>query len=140
MSDSSQPKNSYNDLIISSSDTIDLSGISYSMTTADYNYTYSGTDTITLTGTGACPTYNNGSSTYTIGALTTDQIAQLTTITLEPTTFNWNTPQEWVDTFPNWTRVQDMLVKYPGLKNAYDNFKVFYEMCKDDYDNPTPKK
>ncbi len=33
-----------------------------------------------------------------------------------------------------------MCEKYPGLKIAFENFRMFYEMVKDDYDNPTPKK
>ena len=48
--------------------------------------------------------------------------------------------QEWKNSFPDWSRVQDMCEYYPGLKIAFENFKVFYEMVKDDYDNPTPKK
>ena len=140
MSNSSQQDDSLKDLIISSSDTIDLSGITTS--SMEYKYDYHGQyDTITLTGLAAQPALTTTSGTYTIGSLSTDQIAQLTTITLDSsTTYNWNAPQEWVDSFPNWTRVQDMMDKYPGLKIAYDNFRVFYEMVKDDYDNPIPKK
>ena len=40
----------------------------------------------------------------------------------------------------DWDKVEDMCKEYPGLKIAFENFKVFYEMVKDDYNNPTPKK
>jgi hypothetical protein len=81
---------------------------------------------------------------YTIQPLTTSQISQLQTININSSTLenrwtiNWN--QDWEHNFPDWHRVNDMCSKYPGLKNAFDNFKTFYNLCKDDYDNPTPKK
>jgi hypothetical protein len=136
MSNSSQPKNSLDTLILNGKTideyikdiTIDLggTGVSASDITVNsaYNYQYdynispitmigaagSTVDTITITG-------SDGSSNFT-----------------------WALPQEWQDSFPEWHRVQDMCDQYPGLKVAFDNFKVFYEMIKDDYDNPTPKK
>ena len=54
--------------------------------------------------------------------------------------FNWGPPQPWLDSFPDWDRVQNMCKEYPGLEIAFRNFKTFYELVKDDYDNPTPKK
>lgn len=155
MSDSSQPKNSttnlpnltdYNkdltDFIIS----VDASDInlSYNNTMAgDYAYTYNTDgDVITLTGAAGTTSLNYPSGTYTIPALTTSQISQLQSIQIDQYTGDWSTQwnQEWQHRFPDWSRVQDMCVKYPGLKIAFDNFKTFYEMCKDDYDNPTPKR
>jgi len=47
---------------------------------------------------------------------------------------------EWVDCFPEWHRVEDMCKKYPGLEIAFRNFQTVYQLVKDDYDNPTPKK
>ncbi len=140
MSNSSQPENSFETLTISNIDdiikdcTIDLSGTGAS--TSDISFTYDNNvnyiSTITLT-----PTYTSiGSSTNTFnigsGTVSIDSI--------DTSSFAFNLPKEWVDTFPMWTRVQDMCEKYPGLKIAFENFKVFYEMVKDDYDNPTPKK
>jgi len=151
VSDSSQPKNSttdfnnlteykdLNDFIIS----VDASDInlSYNNTMAgEYNYA---SDTITLTGAAGTTSLNYPTGTYTIPALTTSQISQLQSIQIDQYTGgDWGTVwyQEWQNRFPEWSRVQDMCVKYPGLKIAFDNFKTFYEMCKDDYDNPTPKK
>ena len=129
MSSSSQPSKSLEDYLkeIVVSDTIDLSGITIDSgnTMSDSMYTTFDNDvTITLSGGAA-------QSTYTIGS--TD------TITIESFN-NIFGSTEWEDAFPDWHRVQDMCEKYPGLKIAFDNFKVFYEMVKDDYDNPKDKK
>ena len=150
MSDSSQPKNSttnlpnltdYKDLtdFIISVDASDIN-LSYNNTMAgEYNYA---SDTITLTGAAGTTSLNYPTGTYTIPALTTSQISQLQTIQIDQYAGDWGNylNQEWQHRFPDWSRVQDMCSKYPGLKIAFDNFKTFYEMCKDDYDNPTPKR
>ena len=54
--------------------------------------------------------------------------------------FNWGNPEEWVDSFPEWQRVQDMCKKYPALEIALRNFRTIYTLVKDDYDNPKDKK
>jgi len=150
VSDSSQPKNSttnlpnltdYKDLtdFIISVDASDIN-LSYNNTMAgEYNYA---SDTITLTGAAGTTSLNYPTGTYTIPALTTSQISQLQTIQIDQYAGDWGNylNQEWQHRFPDWSRVQDMCSKYPGLKIAFDNFKTFYEMCKDDYDNPTPKR
>ena len=76
-------------------------------------------------------------STYSIGS---SDISTITLNGMDASSYSFNLPQEWVDCFPDWHRVEDMCKEYPGLKIAFENFKVFYEMVKDDYDNPTPKK
>lgn len=91
-------------------------------------------DTITLgnisiSGAGAQPTYQWASNTSTV---IVDNISS--------ESFTFNFPEEWVDAFPEWTRVKDMCDKYPGLKIAFENFQTVYQLVKDDYDNPTPKK
>ncbi len=147
MNDSSQPKNSYETLVINEKTieellkdcTIDLSGTGVessdiTITSIDSSRYY---DTNTLASVTLTPTYTSigsGVSTFTIGSGT------VSIDSIDTSSFAFNLPKEWVDTFPMWTRVQDMCEKYPGLKVAFDNFKVFYEMVKDDYDNPTPKK
>lgn len=147
MSDSSQPKNSLDNLTFDTQSideilkncTIDLGATGANMndvtiiptysTGSSNNYSYSDTiSTVTIGGAGG---------TYSIQPLTTADTITLTGINSYSA---FNIPKEWVDTFPSWSRVQDMCEKYPGLKIAFDNFKVFYEMVKDDYDNPTPKK
>jgi hypothetical protein len=50
--------------------------------------------------------------------------------------FNWGDAKEFVDSFPDWQRVQDMCKKYPGLEIALRNFQTVYTLVKDDYDNP----
>jgi hypothetical protein len=49
-------------------------------------------------------------------------------------TTSWAIPKEWVDSFPDWNKVQDMIEKYPGLKIALQNFETIYKLVKDDYD------
>jgi hypothetical protein len=53
--------------------------------------------------------------------------------------FSWGDPEEFVDSFPDWQRVQDMCAKYPGLAIALRNFQTVYTLVKDDYDNPKDK-
>lgn len=43
-------------------------------------------------------------------------------------------PQEWIDTFPDWHKVQDMCKQYPSLEIAMRNLKTVYDLVKDDYD------
>ena len=69
-----------------------------------------------------------GDCGYTI--LTSD------TITLNNYEFNWGNSKEFVDSFPDWQRIQDMCKKYPGLEIALRNFLTVYTLVKDDYDNP----
>jgi hypothetical protein len=94
-------------------------------------------------------TITNPSSMYTtsydynISPITVTGSTTIDTITIngiDSNNYTFNLPQEWQEGFPEWHRVQDMCDKYPGLKVAFNNFKVFYEMVKNDYDNPTPKK
>lgn len=146
MSDSSQPKNLYDTLYIDGKSiddilkecTINLSGtgvspsdvsINMNSSTYSYNTSYASGSTVTLTST---------PSTYTIAPLTTTDTITLSG--LDASSFTFQLPVEWKDSFPAWHRVEDMCEKYPGLKIAFENFKVVYEMVKDDYDNPVPKK
>jgi len=151
MSDSSQPKDSWETLVINGRSlddilkdcTIDLGATGASMndvtiTPGGCSYSYASAAPVvtfspSITSIGA----GGGASTYTINTLsTTDNI----TITGIDNYSAFNIPKEWVDCLPPLSRIQDMCEKYPGLKIAFDNFKVFYEMVKDDYDNPVPKK
>jgi hypothetical protein len=153
MSDSSQPKDSLEPLLINGRSlddiikecTIDLAGAGASMNDdititaggSSYNYATS-IPTITLGPTGSAgTTYAGAGGTYTISTLSTSDTITLTGIDNYSA---FNIPKEWVDCLPPLGRVEDMCKKYPGLKIAFDNFKVFYEMVKDDYDNPVPKK
>lgn len=120
----------------------------FSITLNDNISVGSGYDTITLTGsnttigtitfdtsTNMYTTYGAGGTTYTLGSG-----ISTSTVTLDTSTFSWTLPEEWKDDFPKWARVQDMCKQYPSLEIALRNFRTVYELVKDDYDNPTPKK
>ena len=122
MSNSSQPNNSSNDLfsetIVIGDSTITFTtphsstGDIYIDTTANMNYNIS--------------TDING--TYTIMSDTISINSDYN--------FNWGDAEEFVDSFPDWQRIQDMCKKYPGLEIALRNFQTVYTLVKDDYDNP----
>lgn len=99
------------------------------------------TDTITVTGSNYQPAYTystGGASSYTIGNISN---ASIGTITLNDfsSEYKW-TNEEWVDSFPDWNRIQKMCDEYPGLKIAFEKFKTTYKLVKDDYDSPKDKK
>lgn len=117
------------------------------------DFSITSTDTITLTGSGYGPsigtitfdtstntytTYGGGGQTFTLGSglSTISGISISDTINIGPSI----SPEEWKDRFPYWDRVQRMCNEYPALKIALRNFQTVYELVKDDYDNPAPKK
>ena len=86
----------------------------------------------------------NSGLTYvnTISPLTTDSIAAIGTIdisTLLNTSWTMNRV-EWVDMWPDFNKIKNMRDKYPALDKAMDKVVSIYNMVKDDYDNPVPKK
>jgi len=103
-------------------------------------------DTITLSNTGSTYFYNTGAGIGGVGATGSFTIANggamsgtINTVTLEPSPYYWS-DEEWVNTFPEWSRIQGMCEQYPGLKIAFEKFKTTYKLVKDDYDNPKDKK
>ena len=54
--------------------------------------------------------------------------------------FSFNIPEEWVNTFPDFDRIQEMCKEYPGLKIAFDKFKTVYKLVKDHYDTPEDQR
>ena len=133
MSNSSQPKNLLDSLV---NDTMMSTGAvgstcdTITITSSDYSYNSHDFGTITLpSSVGAAQ------SVYTVGSGITINDIDITT-----DQFTFNFPEEWVDSFPEWDRVKDMCEKYPGLEIAFRNFQTVYQLVKDDYDNPTPKK
>lgn len=130
MSNSSQQPNSLDDLL---TDTITITGTGKS----EYSYTYDSLSmsTITLSPSIISSISTGAAGTYSIGTGTSS-------VTLDGYTsqFNWATNEDWVDCFPEWGRIQKMCKKYPGLEIALRNFQTVYQLVKDDYDNPTPKK
>ena len=133
MSTSSQPSISLDDLIKDLK--IDLSESTTVIgSMSDYSYHYNNDMSTITSGTGISTISNPVS--YTIGNLS----PTISTISIDNSQFTWNMPVEWVGTFPDWDRVEDMCKKYPALEIALRNFKTVYQLVKDDYDNPTPKK
>jgi hypothetical protein len=138
MSNSSQPTTLSNssideflkNLTIDLSDTTTVTGSSIS----DYSYNNSNTiSTITLG-----PSITSVGGSYSIGNISS--VGSGTDTISINSSFTFNLPEEWVDSFPDWHRVEDMCKKYPGLEIALRNFQTVYQLVKDDYDNPTPKK
>jgi hypothetical protein len=130
MSNSSQQAISLDDflkdLTIDLSDTTTVTGSSVS----DYSYTYDSNSISTIT---LSP---SSSTSFNIGSIS----PVISTVSIDSSQFSWNLPEEWVGAFPEWDRVEDMCKKYPALEIALRNFKTVYQLVKDDYDNPTPKK
>lgn len=104
-------------------------------------------DTITITNTGSSSTaYYTGS----FGGITTGTISVSTTGTGytvggltgagSTSEFIWKSPEEFVDAFPDYNRVQKMCEEYPGLKIAYEKFVTTYKLVKDDYDTPEDQR
>ena len=79
-----------------------------------------------------------GSSYYYTGSGISTSLGGSDTITFSD--FTLPVTVDWQDQFPTWHRVQDMCEEYPALKIALRNFQTIYELVKDDYDNPAPKK
>ena len=104
-------------------------------------------DTITINNTGSSSTaYYTGSfggiSVGTISVSTTGTGYTVGGLTGAGSTseFIWKNPEEFVDTFPDYTRVQKMCKEYPGLKIAYEKFVTTYKLVRDDYDTPKDKR
>jgi|APGre2960657373_1045057.scaffolds.fasta_scaffold11497_2 hypothetical protein len=128
MSNSSQQQTSLDDLL--KDITIDLSEPTTTVIgSSDYSYSSDSTTMSTIT---ISPQYNFN---------TTFANNSVNTISIDSSSlFTYNMPKEWIDCFPEWRRVEDMCKEYPGLEIAFRNFQTVYQLVKDDYDNPTPKK
>jgi hypothetical protein len=101
-------------------------------------------DTITLTGgvsnysysTGSTVTISNGG--YSIGNLGISGGGTISSISA--TQFNWKSPEEFVDAFPDYDRIEKMCKEYPGLAIAFEKFKTVYNLVKDHYDTPEDQR
>jgi hypothetical protein len=91
------------------------------------SYYYTGN---AIGGAGSTITISNGGSGYTIGAGST----------IGTSTFNWKTPEEFVDAFPDFGKIKQMCDEYPGLKIAYEKFVTTYKLVKDHYDTPEDQR
>jgi hypothetical protein len=117
----------------------DISTISDDVITVDLSNISS--DTITLTGS-----HNTafGYSAMTTGSYTVGSggagISAISINDLSASTFIWKSPEEWVDCFPDYERIQKMCDMYPGLKIAFERFKTTYKLVQDDYDSPPGRR
>ena len=116
-------------ITITSLDTIDFNSIS---TISSVNYPSTSTYSY----------HNNNYGTITVGgtampSLTTSQISSLS---IDTSTFQINIPEEWVNCLPDFDRIEKMCEEYPGLKIAYEKFKTTYKLVADHYDTPKDKR
>jgi hypothetical protein len=113
--------------------------LDYSITSIDNSdtITLTGTDTIYNYATGSTVTIMPSTSTYTIG--NTISVGAGTISGISSDTFIWKSPTEFIDSFPDWNRIEKMCELYPGLEIAFQKFKTTYYLVKDDYDNPKDK-
>jgi len=124
---------------ITSSDTITISD-TFTLTGGDTIYTGAG---ISAFGSGDTITIGNGGAgTYVIGGgITSSSTINTNTINSGAGAgFNWKTPEEFVDAFPDYDRIQKMCKEYPGLKIAYEKFVTTYKLVKDHYDTPEDQR
>ena len=49
-------------------------------------------------------------------------------------------PEEFVDAFPDYDRIEKMCKEYPGLAIAFEKFKTVYNLVKDHYDTPEDQR
>lgn len=105
------------------------------------------TDTITLTSdTSSNYYFSSGTNTVTISGgtgYTMGAVGSSGTITLDninTTSFNWKMPEEFVDAFPDYNRIEKMCKEYPGLAIAFEKFKTVYNLVKDHYDTPEDQR
>jgi len=107
-----------------SSDTITFSNTSSNM------YSYGSGNTITVSGASCIPT------------LTTTQLNAISGngISFHTSEYKINFPEEWVNCFPDFDRIEKMCEEYPGLKIALEKFKTVYKLVKDHYDTPEDQR
>jgi hypothetical protein len=85
-------------------------------------------DTITIT---TPSSWSEQNYTY---ATTGASGASVTIGSIDPGVFTWKLPEEWVDSFPDYSKVQEMCDKYPAFKIAFEKFKQMYDLVEDDYE------
>lgn len=116
-----------------SDDTITIT----SLDTIDFNSISTIGNSITYVSSPSSYTYST-SGTITFPSISTVQIGAINSI--DTSSFTINLPEEWVNQFPDFDRVQKMCKEYPGLAIAFDKFKTTYKLVRDDYDTPKNKR
>ena len=86
-----------------------------------------------------CSITTSETITVDLGNISAAQTVTLTssgldTITLDGTSFTniWHyVDVPFESSFPEWNDFQKMCKEYPGLEQAYEKLKIFYNLCKD---------
>ncbi len=89
-----------------------------------------------------CSITTSESITVDLGNIGAAQTVTLTssgldTITLDGTSFTniWHYDDvPFESSFPEWNDFQKMCKEYPGLEQAYEKLKTFYNLCKDEWE------
>ena len=89
-----------------------------------------------------CSITTSETITVDLGNISAAQTVTLTpsgldTITLDGTSFTniWHyVDVPFESSFPEWNDFQKMCKEYPGLEQAYEKLKTFYNLCKDEWE------
>jgi hypothetical protein len=88
--------------------------------------------------------YTSGSSPFTTASTVTISgvggISSLNSYAIDPSIFQVNVPEEFVDCLPDFDRIQNMCKEYPGLQIAFEKFKTTYLLVKNHYDTPEDQR
>jgi hypothetical protein len=105
-------------------------------TGSSYYYTGAG-----IGGSSGTITINNGGAVSGSIGIGTGNVT-IGSIDGAGTGYDWNfkLPEEFVDTMPDFDRIQKMCEQYPGLKIAFEKFKTTYYLVKDHYDTPEDQR
>jgi hypothetical protein len=112
--------------------------ITMSSDTSSYYYgTGISSGTITISGGSG---YSIGGQAMTISSNGNVGIGTGTISNMNASSFIWKSPEEFVDAFPNFDRIEKMCKEYPGLSVAFEKFKTVYNLVKDHYDTPEDQR
>ena len=115
--------------------TITSSISDYSTITLSDPISFPTSSTYTIsTATGSGGIYNYGAGA-TVGSASIGTISSIDT-----SSFKISFPEEWVNCFPDFKRIEKMCEDYPGLKIAYEKFVTTYKLVADHYDTPEDKR
>ena len=115
--------------------TITSSISDYSTITLSDPISFPTSSTYTIsTATGSGGIYNYGAGA-TVGSASIGTISSIDT-----SSFKISFPEEWVNCFPDFKRIEKMCEEYPGLKIAYEKFVTTYKLVADHYDTPEDKR
>jgi hypothetical protein len=117
-------------------DTITITNSDYSTITLSDPISLSSTYTITgAVGSGGSSVYNYSPGITVGGAASFGTISSIDT-----SQFTISLPEEWINCFPDFDRIEKMCKEYPGLKIAYEKFVTTYKLVADHYDTPEDKR